>query len=221
MNILGIGGVLGDAAAAVIKDGQIAAAVEEAKLTRRPEPGRLPEAAIAECLKVAKLQPGDINHVALARPLPTGSALPSALRVFTKAKVDTVDHHAAHAAAAYYVSPFEDATVITLDREGDLRCGAKWRGTGNTLTLEEEILYPNSIAELYGHVTELLGLRAQSDEHRVQWLSMSGKPRFAELFADVIHDRSVDQTFRSHRKSRRRKTAPISPRACSTRSKPT
>jgi carbamoyltransferase len=195
MNILGIGGVLGDAAAAVIKDGHIAAAVEEAKLTRRSEPGRLPEAAIAACLKIAKLSHGDIGHVALARPLPPGSALPAALRVFPKAKVDTVDHHAAHAAAAYYVSPFEEATVITLDREGDLRCGAKWRGAGNTLTLEEEILYPDSIAELYGHVTELLGLRARSDEHRVQWLSMTGKPRFAELFAEIVHDRTIDSSY--------------------------
>jgi len=195
MNILGIGGVLNDAAAALIKDGHIAAAVEEAKLTRRPEPGRLPEAAIAACLKLAKLEPGHIDHVALARPLPTGSALPSALRIFTRAKVDTVDHHAAHAAAAYYVSPFDEATVITLDREGDLRCGAKWRGAGNTLTLEEEILYPNSIAGLYGHVTELLGMRARADEHRVQWLSMTGKPRFAEAFAAVVHDRAVEQSL--------------------------
>src|SRR4051812_5439595 len=135
MNILGIGGVLNDAAAAIIKDGKIEAAVEEAKLTRRPEPGRLPEAAIAACLKIAKLAPADIDHVALARPLPTGSALPAALRGFTKAKIDTVDHHAAHAAAAYYVSTFEEATVITLDREGDLRCGAKWQGKGNTLSI--------------------------------------------------------------------------------------
>jgi carbamoyltransferase len=192
MNILGIGGVLNDAAAAVIKDGCIAAAVEEAKLTRRPEPGRLPEAAIAACLKIAKLRPGDIDHVALARPLPTGSALPSGLRVFTGAKVDTVDHHAAHAAAAYYVSPFQEATVITLDREGDLRCGARWHGAGNTLTLEEEILYPNSIAELYGNITEMLGLRARSDEHRVQWLSMTGQPRFADQFAELIRDRVID-----------------------------
>jgi carbamoyltransferase len=191
MNILGIGGVLNDAAAAIIRNGKIAAAVEEAKLTRRPEPGRLPEAAIAACLKLARLSPKDIDHVALARPLPTGSALPAALRIFAKAKVDTVDHHAAHAAAAYYASPFEEATVITLDREGDLRCGAKWRGAGNTLTLEEEILYPDSIAELYGHVTELLGMRARSDEHRVQWLSMTGKPRFTELFAEIVHDRAV------------------------------
>jgi len=195
MNILGIGGVLSDAAAALIKDGKITAAVEEAKLRRRPEPGRLPEAAIASCLKIANLTPADIDHVALARPLPTGSALPSSLRSFTNAKIDTVDHHAAHAAAAYYVSPFDEATVITLDREGDLRCGAKWHGVGNTLTLEEEILYPDSIAELYGHVTELLGMRARADEHRVQWLSMTGQPRFAELFAEIVDDRSIDQSF--------------------------
>ena len=61
MNILGIGGVLGDAAAALIKDGKIEAAVEEAKLTRRPEPGRLPETAIAACLKIAKLQPATLT----------------------------------------------------------------------------------------------------------------------------------------------------------------
>jgi carbamoyltransferase len=193
MNILGIGGVLGDAAAAVIKDGVIAAAVEEAKLTRRAEPGRLPEAAIASCLSIAKLTHADIDHVALARPLPPGSALPAALRVFTKAKVDTIDHHAAHAAAAFYASPFEEAKVITLDREGDLRCGAIWKGSGNTLTVEEEILYPDSIAELYGHVTELLGMRARGDEHRVQWLSMAGKPTFSKLFGELIHDRSVRQ----------------------------
>src|SRR6185503_12533950 len=141
---------------------------------------------------IAKLKPADIDHVALARPLPPGSALPSALRVFTKAKVDTIDHHAAHAAAAFYASPFEEARVITLDREGDLRCGAIWKGSGNTLTVEEEILYPNSIAELYGHVTELLGMRARSDEHRVQWLSMTGKPTFSKIFDELIHDRSVN-----------------------------
>jgi len=191
MNILGIGGVLGDAAAAVIRAGEIAAAVEEAKLTRRPGPG-LPDAAIATCLSIAKLKPGDIDHVALARPLPPGSALPSALRVFTKAKVDTVDHHAAHAAAAFYASPFEEARVITLDREGDLRCGAIWKGSGNTLTVEEEILYPDSIAELYGQVTELLGMRSRSDEHRVQWLSMTGKPSFSKVFDGLIRGRSVN-----------------------------
>src|SRR6266699_2164343 len=120
MNILGIGGVLGDAAAAVIKDGQIAAAIEEAKLTRRVQPGRLPEAAVAACLRIAGVTPEQVNYVALARPLPPGSAMPVALRGFPKARMVSIDHHAAHAAAAYLASPFDSAAVVTLDREGDL-----------------------------------------------------------------------------------------------------
>jgi carbamoyltransferase len=187
MNILGIGGVLRDSAAALIKKGAIAGAIEEIKLTRKAEPGRLPEAAIAACLNLASLKPEDIDVVALARPLPAGSALPVALRAFSKARVVSIDHHEAHAASAFFASPFEKATVITLDREGDLRCGAKWSGEGNRLTLEREIFYPDSIGELYGRVTGLLGFRPQSDEHLVQWLSATGKPQRELTFdADAV-----------------------------------
>ncbi|HVW83732.1 MAG TPA: carbamoyltransferase C-terminal domain-containing protein [Bryobacteraceae bacterium] len=195
MNILGIGGVLRDSAAALIKDGQIAAAIEETKLTRKNDLNRLPEASIAACLKIAAIQPEDVDYVALARPLPPGSALPLALRRFAKAHVVSIDHHGAHAASAYFASPFTNATVITLDREGDLRCGAKWRGEGNRLTLEQEILYPDSIGELYGRVTELLGFRARSDEHWVQWLSASGKPGYLEVFEDILSGNNFDQSY--------------------------
>jgi carbamoyltransferase len=195
LNILGIGGVLGDAAAAVIKDGKIAAAIEEAKLTRRPQPGRLPENAIATCLQIAGIKPADVDYVALARPLPPGSALPIALRMFPKARVVSIDHHAAHAAAAYFPSTFNKATVITLDREGDLRCGTRWRGEGNKLVLEDEILYPDSVGELYGRVTALLGYHAQADEHRVQWLSATGEPRYLDVFRKIVHNHSIDRSY--------------------------
>ena len=195
MNILGIGGVLGDAAAAIIKDGQIAAAIEEAKLTRRPQPGRLPDNAVAACLRIAGISPGNVDYVALARPLPPGSALPIALRMFPNARVASIDHHAAHAAAAYFPSPFRNAVVITLDREGDLRCGGKWRGEGNRLILEDEVLYPDSIGELYGRVTEFLGFQPQADEHRVQWLSATGEPRYLELFRKVVRNHSIDRSY--------------------------
>jgi carbamoyltransferase len=195
MNILGIGGVLGNAAAALIRGGEIAAAIEEIKLTRRPEAGRLPEAAIASCLRTARLAPEDIDVVALARPLPPGSGLPVALRMFPKARIVSIDHHAAHAASAYLASPFRSAAVITLDREGDLRCGCRWRGEGNSLALEEEILYPDSIGELYGRVTELLGFESSADEHRVQWLSATGKPRFAAVFDEIVQGSRIDQSF--------------------------
>jgi carbamoyltransferase len=195
VNILGIGGVLGDAAVAVVKDGAIAAAVEETKLTRRPPSGKLPDAAVEACLRMAGITPEDVNYVALARPLPPGSALPVALRMFPNAKIVSIDHHAAHAASAYLASPYDNAAVITLDREGDLRCGSKWRGVGNELSLEEEILYPDSIGELYGRVTELLGFRRQADEHLVQWLSATGKPIYADAFAAMVHGTSIDRSY--------------------------
>ncbi|MES1261622.1 MAG: carbamoyltransferase C-terminal domain-containing protein [Acidobacteriota bacterium] len=195
MNILGIGGVLSDAAAVLIQDGQVAAAIEEGKLTRRPPSGRLPEAAIAACLRMAGITPEDVNYVALARPLPSGSALPLALHSFSQARIVSIDHHAAHAASAYLASPFEEATVITLDREGDLRCGAKWRGEGNRLTLEDEILHPDSIGQLYGRVTELLGFAPRADEHRLQWLSASGEPRWLDVFEDIVGGHSFDRSY--------------------------
>ena len=186
MNILGIGGVLRDSAAALIRHGAIAAAIEEHKLTRKAEPGKLPEASIAACLKIAGITRDEVDFVALARPLPPGPELPTALRTFPKARVVSIDHHAAHAASAWLASPFQDAVVITLDRAGDLRCGAKWRARNNQLTLEHEILYPNSIGELYGRVTELLGFRARSDEHLVQWLSVQGEPTHLHAFEKAV-----------------------------------
>jgi carbamoyltransferase len=195
LNILGIGGVLGDAAAVLVKDGRIAAAIEEAKLTRRAQPGRLPENAIAACLRIAGIGPEDVDYAALARPLPPGSALPIALRMFPKARVVSIDHHAAHAAAAYLPSPFQNAVVITLDREGDLRCGSKWHGEGNRLTLEDEILYPDSMGELYGRVTELLGFQPRADEHRVQWLSATGEPKYLDVFRGIAQDHSIDRSY--------------------------
>jgi carbamoyltransferase len=199
LNILGIGGVLSDAAAAIVKDGEIAAAIEEIKLTRRSHAGRLPEAAIKSCLRIAGLAPEEIDYVALARPLPTGAALPLALRQFTRARVVSIDHHAAHAASAYFASPFDRAIVITLDRAGDLRCGARWRGEGNRLTLEEEILFPHSVGDLYGRVTELLGFRARADEHLVQWLSATGQPKYIETFAGMAIAGPADERLTEFR----------------------
>jgi carbamoyltransferase len=177
MNVLGIGGVLSDAAAVLIQDGQITAAVEEAKLIRRKQPGLLPEAAIASCMEIGGVAADEIDYVALARPLPPGPELAIALRRFLNAKIVSMDHHRAHANSAWLACPFDKATVITLDRAGDLRCGAKWNGEGARLSLVEEILFPNSMGDLYGRVTEMLGFRARSDEHLTQWLSTTGTPR--------------------------------------------
>ena len=41
MNILGLGGLVNDPACAVVKDGHLAAAVEQKKIARRYEGGRI------------------------------------------------------------------------------------------------------------------------------------------------------------------------------------
>jgi len=195
MIILGIGGILNDAACAVLKDGDLAAAVEQRKIIRSRRLGQLPLESIAACLKLADVAPRQVDCVALARPLAAGpeGRLHLELRAeFPNSRVVLVEHQAAHAASAFYASPFEEATILTLDCTGDVRCGARWIGSGNWLQIEKELYYPDSLGDLYGRVTELLGFEPRADEHKVQWLSASGDERFQDLFLDILSFREGD-----------------------------
>ncbi len=196
MIILGIGGILGDAASAILKDGSLAAAIEESKLSRQAmqagshsSPTGLPEQSMAVCLALAGTAPEQVDAVAVVRPFAAGpeAALHLQLRArFPNSRIVVVEHHTAHAASAYYPSPFADATVLTLDRAGDFRCGTRWRATGTQLTLDKELYFPDSLGDLFGRVTELLGFRANLEEHKVQWLSAGGDDRFRELFLEIM-----------------------------------
>lgn len=189
MTILGLGGILNDAACAVLRDGKLIAAVEEKKIARRTSAGELPQRALAECLQVAGIARDKVDAVALARPFARTSdtLLHSEVRAqFPNARLVIVEHHTAHAASAWYASPFEDAVVLTLDRGGDLHCGARWRADASGLRLEKELFYPDSLGDLYGRVTELLGFEAEADEHKVQWLSSAGDDRFTPVFESMM-----------------------------------
>ena len=190
MIIVGLGGLQNEPACAVLKDGVLASAVEQKKVSRRHEPGELPVDAIASALELARVSPDKVACVALVRPFAAGqeSDVHLALRArFPSARLLLVEHHTAHAASVFFASPFQQATVLTLDRIGDFRCGARWQGEGNDLRLEKELYYPDSLGDLYGRVTELLGFRANADEHKVQWLSTSGDPEtYAPVFDDIF-----------------------------------
>jgi carbamoyltransferase len=188
MNILGIACSPADSASALLKNGRLAAAIEEAKISRRRRARALPEESMAECLRLGDVQTEQVDVIALVRPFPE-TDLPLQLRArFPQARIVLVEHHAAHAASAFLASPFSEATVITLDRYGDLRCGARWKGLDSSLELEQESFYPDSLGDIYGRVTELLGFAAGADEHKVQWLSASGKPVYHDLFIEIIGD---------------------------------
>ena len=190
MIILGIGGILGDAASAILKDGEILAAVEESKLVRRRTQwgghGELPSNSIDACLEMAHARPEEVDAVAVARPVP-GPDFHLKLRArFPNSRILMLGHHLAHAASAYYPSPFDQATVLTLDCRGDLRCGARWQAAGSVMSLDLEQYFPDSLGDVYGRVTELLGLDSNADEHKVQWLSVCGDARYYELFLEVL-----------------------------------
>ena len=190
MIILGIGGVLGDAAAAVLKDGELVAAVEESKLARVSHGnnhGQLPERAIAASLELAGAKPKQVDAVAVVRPLPEAGFHLKLRAHFPGSRIVVLEHHLAHAASAYYPSTFDEATVLTLDRAGDYRCGSRWDAQGTRLVLEQEQYYPDSLGDLYGRVTELLGFDAKLDEHKVQWLSVAGDSRYEDLFLEILN----------------------------------
>jgi carbamoyltransferase len=196
MNILGITSSPVDAATALLKGGRLASAIEEAKISRRRRTRPLPEESMAECLRLGGISAEEVDVVALVRPFPE-TDLPLQLRSrFPRARIVLVEHHTAHAASAFFASPFTEATVLTLDRIGDLRCGARWKGLDGSLELEHEFFYPDSLGDIYGRVTELLGFTAGADEHKVQWMSAAGKPEYQDLFLEIIGDGPrVDRSF--------------------------
>ena len=206
MIILGIGGLLNDAASAILVDGKLAAAVEESKIVRRgrTQGGQLPDEAIATCLELAGVRPDQVDCVAVVRPIPAAqeSGLHLNLRArFPQSRMALIDHHRAHAASAFYASPFEEATVLVLDRHGDFRCGSRWHAAdGQLLRLEKELYSPDSLGELYGRVTELLGFSANADEHKVQWLSAAGADPYRDVFLGILESQAgewprLDRTY--------------------------
>jgi len=188
--ILGVGGVLGDAASAILRDGELVAAVEESKLARRRTAwgghGELPEQSIATCLALAGVKAEQVDAVAVVRPIPDADFHIKLRAEFPNSRLVVLEHHLAHAASAYYASPFEEATVLTLDRRGDFRSGSRWRARGTQMTLDQEYYYSDSLCDLYGRVAELLGFAANADEHKVQWLSAAGDDRYLEVFSGIL-----------------------------------
>lgn len=104
----------------------------------------------------------------------------------TKLKWHFIDHHVAHAASAYYPSPFEKAAVITLDGRGEIATTTYSVGKRSELTRLAQVDMPHSLGLLYERVTSYLGFLHSSDEYKVMALASYGKPVFADDFREMI-----------------------------------
>ena len=97
-----------------------------------------------------------------------------------------VEHHIAHAASAFYPSPFEEAAVLTLDGRGERATTSYNVGRGTTLERLSQVNMPHSLGILYEQVTEYLGFLHSSDEYKVMALASFGKPTYVNEFRDIV-----------------------------------
>jgi len=91
-------------------------------------------------------------------------------------RIHRVEHHAAHAASAFLLSPFEEAAIFSVDAVGEWTSTWFGVGEGNNFRKLGEIGFPHSIGMLYGSVTEYLGFHYASDEGKVMGLAPYGDP---------------------------------------------
>src|SRR5687767_7103277 len=109
------------------------------------------------------------------------------------ARIVTLDHHACHAASAYFGSPFggAEALVLTNDNSGDGLCATASSARGTALTRHEAApSAPGSLGSFYSFVTLLLGMKFGEHEYKVMGLAPYAPARAVErataAFAEVF-----------------------------------
>ncbi|MBI4403952.1 MAG: carbamoyltransferase [Deltaproteobacteria bacterium] len=104
-------------------------------------------------------------------------------------------HHEAHAASAFFPSPFQEAATLTVDGVGEWSTTTWGVGIGNHLELRSEIRYPNSLGLLYSAFTQYLGFRVNSAEYKVMGLAPYGEPVYADRIKKHLVEIFDDGSF--------------------------
>jgi len=116
-------------------------------------------------------------------------ALAQALDVDPKeirATFHRVEHHIAHLASSFFVSPFERAALLSLDGLGDFASGMWGLGEGNRIRVWGSVPFPHSVGMYYTAVTQFLGFWKYGDEYKVMGLAAYGEPEFMDEFRQML-----------------------------------
>lgn len=221
MVILGLNAYHADAAAAIVVDGKLIAAVEEERFRRVKHWAGFPAEAIRYSLSEAGASICDVDHIAVSRDPkahllkkawfalshgPKWSYLRDRVRNLgrvrdvkkelrealgvrgegIRAQVHHVEHHRAHMASGFFVSPFDEAAVISVDALGDFTSAMWGSGEGKRIKVKGKILFPHSLGFLYTAATQYLGFPKYGDEYKVMGLAAYGEPEYLEAFRKII-----------------------------------
>lgn len=240
MIILGINAYHGDASAAITRDGELIAAVEEERFNRNKHCAGFPRESVRYCLEAAGISIEDVEHVGISRDPSahlhkkvmfaavsaarsaggfddrhhagerSGSGIITAVadrlanagkvrnlkedlaqildvpKSSLRAQFHNVEHHRAHLASSFFVSPFERAALLSIDGFGDFISTMWGTGTGNSIEVLGKVEYPHSTGMLYTATTQFIGFPHYGDEGKVMGLAPYGQPRYLKEFRDII-----------------------------------
>ena len=218
MIILGINAYHANAAAAIVADGRLVAAVEEERLNRVKYAAGLPAQAIQFCLDRAGVKLTEVDHIAVPRDpwARLGTKLRFAIRMprfaldrvrvmrrFVGIREDLasafhiapdairgqfhrIEHHTAHLASTFFVSPFDRAAVLSADGLGDFASSMSAVGEGPKMRVLGEVAFPHSLGMYYTALTQYIGFWKFGDEYKVMGLAAYGEPEFLEEFRRIV-----------------------------------
>ena len=106
------------------------------------------------------------------------------------------EHHLAHAASAFYPSPFEEAAVLTIDGVGEWATTTIGSGKGREIKLLKELRFPHSLGLVYSAFTDYCGFRINSGEYKLMGLAPYGEPKFADAIRNELMEIKPDGSFR-------------------------
>ena len=228
VTVLGISAFYHDSAAAIVRDGEIVAAAQEERFSRKKHDPRFPRHAINYCLETAFIEPDELSAVvfydnpmlsfdrvmkSLLSAAPRGEEqwLKAArsflgvklfvsryVRRMLKTDVPVIftRHHLAHAASAFYPSPFERSAILTIDGVGEWATTSIARGDGTQIQTLKEIHYPHSLGLLYSAFTYFCGFKVNSGEYKLMGLAPYGEPSYADRIREKLIFVRPDGSFR-------------------------
>ncbi|MBC7813939.1 MAG: carbamoyltransferase, partial [Burkholderiales bacterium] len=103
-----------------------------------------------------------------------------------KAQFHNVEHHRAHMASAFFVSPFDEAALLSVDGAGDFVTTMWGTGKSNTLKVDDKIYFPHSLGIFYTAVSQWLGFPKYGDEGKVMGLAPYGEPVYLDQMRKLV-----------------------------------
>ena len=115
-----------------------------------------------------------------------GETLERELGTPFKGELVFVEHHLAHLASAFLVSPFRDAVAVSVDGFGDFASAAWGAGRGASLEVDDKVYFPHSLGIFYQAITQFLGFPNYGDEYKVMGLAPYGQPTFLSQMRNLV-----------------------------------